>query len=68
MHGMLHPINPPQTNSDTVEFISTVISIPNTSSEDYIRQAITEIISLLADPKPTVTSHSLADDAQSTVT
>ena len=40
--------------SDTVELISTVIPIPKTSSEDYLCQSITYILSLLADPKPTV--------------
>ena len=41
--------------TDKVEFISTVIPIPKTNSEYYIRQSITDIIALFSDPKPTVT-------------
>ena len=53
--------------ADTVEFIYTVILIPMTSSEDYFCQSITYIISMLADPKPTVPSLSWRDDTQNEV-
>ena len=61
----------PSTHStiitDTVEFILTVIPSPKTSSEDYLRKYITYILSLLEDPKTTVTSLSLGDDTQNSV-
>ena len=53
--------------ADTVGLISTVIPIPNTSSEDYLRQSITDIFSILADPNPTVASLSFGDDTHNVV-
>ena len=53
--------------ADTVEFISTVIPIPRTSSEDYLRQSITDSIALLVEPNPTVTPFSFGDDTQNSV-
>ena len=51
----------------TVEFISTVTPIPKTSLEDYLRQSITYIMSLLEDPNLTVPSLSFGGDTQNLV-
>ena len=61
----------PSTHStgivDTVEFICTFIPIPNTSSEDYVCQSITYIISFLKDVNTTFPSLSFGDDTQNSV-
>ena len=50
-----------------VEFISTVIPIPRKNSEYYLRRYIADIITVLADPKPTVPSLSFGDDTHNAV-
>ena len=51
----------------TVELTSTVIPITKTRSDYYLRQSITEIISLLEDPKPTILSISFGGHTQNAV-
>ena len=52
---------------DIVKFIPSVVPLPKTSSEGYLRQLIGDIIAFLAYPKPTVYSLSLGDNTQNKI-
>ena len=53
--------------ADTVAFIPTVVPIPSTSTEDYLRQSVGDIIALLNDPKPTIPALSFGNDTQNAI-
>jgi hypothetical protein len=53
--------------ADMVAFIPTVVPIPSTSTEDYLRQSVEDIIALLDDPKPTIPSLSFGDETQNAI-
>jgi hypothetical protein len=53
--------------ADTVAFIPTVVPILSTSTEDYLRQSVGDIIGLLDDPKSTIPSLSFGDDTQNAI-
>ena len=50
-----------------VAFIPTVVPIRSTSTEDYLRQSVGDIIGLLDDPKSTIPSLSFGDDTQNAI-
>ena len=53
--------------ADTAEFLPAVFPLLKTSSEDYLHQPIGDIITLLADPKPTAPPLSLRKDTQNPI-
>ena len=53
--------------ADTLQFISTVITINKTSSEYFLRQSVKDILFLLADPNSTVPYLSFGYDTQNSV-